>query len=84
MRAIRWPISSCAERTPDVYLLDGDRRVRYRGMIDNQYGVGYARPTATSNYMLDALDEVLAGKPVTRPTTEPVGCFIGLCMGGPR
>ena len=40
-------------------------RVRYRGMIDNQYGVGYARPTATSNYMLDALDEVLAGKAVT-------------------
>ncbi len=66
-----------AERTPDAYVLDGDRRVRYRGMIDNQYGVGYARPTATSNYMLDALDEVLAGKAVTRPTTEPVGCFIG-------
>ena len=50
---------------------------RIRGMIDNQYGVGYARPTATSNYIADALDELLAGKKVTRAATEPSGCYIG-------
>ena len=68
-----------AERTPDAFVLDGDR-VRYRGMIDNQYGVGYARPTATSNYMLDALDEVLAGKQVSRPTTDPVDASSAACI----
>ena len=30
-----------AERTPEVFVLDQDRVVRYRGRIDDQYGVGY-------------------------------------------
>ncbi|HEY1786117.1 MAG TPA: thioredoxin family protein, partial [Pirellulales bacterium] len=66
-----------AERTPDAFVLDADRTIRYRGMIDNQHAVGYSRPTATKNYVADALDELLAGKPVTQAATEPAGCFIG-------
>jgi peroxiredoxin len=66
-----------AERTPDAFVLDANRVVRYRGMIDNQYGVGYARTSATGNYLSDAVDQLLAGKEVSRPATEPAGCFIG-------
>ena len=33
-----------AERTPDAFVLDASRTIRYRGMIDNQYGVGYCPP----------------------------------------
>src|SRR5262245_29174114 len=32
-----------AVRTPEVYVLDADRKVRYSGRIDDQYGIGYVR-----------------------------------------
>ena len=64
-------------RTPEAFVLDGQRRIKYRGLIDDQFGVGYARDAATQNYVAAALDEVLAGKPVATPVTEPVGCYVG-------
>ncbi len=70
-----------AERTPTVYVLDGQQVIRYVGRIDDQYGfttgVGYARPRMTSSYLVAALDELLAGKTISTPMTEPVGCLIG-------
>jgi len=66
-----------AVRTPDAFVLDSGRTVRYRGMIDNQHTVGSSRPAATKNYVADALDELLAGKEVSQSATEPAGCFIG-------
>jgi peroxiredoxin len=38
-----------AERTPEVFVVDANRVVRYWGRIDDQYGVGYARPAATKS-----------------------------------
>jgi len=70
-----------AERTPEVYVLDRDRVVRYCGRIDDQYGfdegVGYQRPAPTRNDLVEAINELLAGKPVSVPTTEAIGCHIG-------
>lgn len=66
-----------AERTPEVFVLDRQRRVRYRGQIDDQFGVGYARPEAKEHYLANALDALLAARPVTTARTEPRGCHIG-------
>ena len=66
-----------AERTPEVFLLDQDRVVRYRGRIDNQYGVGYVREKPTETDLRTALDQLLAGEAVTTPVTEAAGCHIG-------
>jgi peroxiredoxin len=66
-----------AVRTPEVFVLDSARAVRYHGRIDDQYGVGYARERAQNNDLKAALDELLAGKDVTTPETRPVGCHIG-------
>lgn len=66
-----------AVRTPEAFILDQNRIVRYWGRIDDQYGVGYARATVQRQDLAVALDEVLAGKPVSRPVTRPVGCIIG-------
>ncbi len=66
-----------AERTPDAFVLDADRTIRYRGMVDDQYGIGVARGAAAHNYLTDALDALLAGKEVSHAATTPVGCFIG-------
>lgn len=71
-----------AERTPEVFVLDAKRVVRYRGRIDDQYGFlktgqSFARNEPTKNDLRDAVDAVLAGKPVANSTTEVQGCRIG-------
>ncbi|HEX4070638.1 MAG TPA: redoxin domain-containing protein [Planctomycetaceae bacterium] len=66
-----------AQRTPEVFVLDQDRSVRYHGRIDNQFGVGYAKKTASEPFLQSALDELLAGRPVSKGETAAVGCFIG-------
>jgi beta-lactamase regulating signal transducer with metallopeptidase domain/peroxiredoxin len=66
-----------AQRTPEAFVLDRDRRVRYWGRIDNQFGVGYARQEATEHYVAQAIDDLLAGRPVRAPRVDSVGCHIG-------
>jgi peroxiredoxin len=65
-----------ARRTPEAFILDGGRVVRYQGRIDDQFGIGFKRKEPTRNDLVLALDEVLAGKEVTTPTTELAGCLI--------
>ncbi|RPI89025.1 MAG: thioredoxin family protein, partial [Planctomycetaceae bacterium] len=64
-------------RTPEVLVWDQSQAIRYRGRIDDQYGVGTARSKPTRNELRDALDALLAGQPVAEPVTQPVGCLIG-------
>ncbi len=66
-----------AKVTPEVFVLDADRVVRYRGRIDDQYLSRLKRrEQVTRNDLREAIDELLAGKPVTRPETEALGCPI--------
>jgi peroxiredoxin len=49
----------------------------YHGRIDDRnVDFGQMRPAATSPDLDNALTAVLTGKPVARPSTEAVGCFI--------
>ncbi|MEW4528006.1 redoxin domain-containing protein [Maioricimonas sp. JC845] len=66
-----------ALRTIEAYVLDERRIVRYHGRIDDQYGVGYSRSEPTRQDLRVAIDELLAGQPVSVPQTKVVGCFIG-------
>jgi len=70
-----------ATRTPEVILLDADRRVRYRGRVDDQYGLvanaGYQRKEPSRRDLAVAIDELLAGKPVSVSLTTATGCLIG-------
>ena len=51
--------------------------MKYRGRIDNQYAaLGKPRRVVTVHDLRDALDAVLAGRPVANPETEAFGCFI--------
>lgn len=65
-----------AKRTPEVFLLDSGRVIRYHGRIDDQYGVGYRKEKPTRNELTDAIDELLAGKAISSPKTEVSGCVI--------
>jgi thiol-disulfide isomerase/thioredoxin len=66
-----------AQRTPTVYVLDAERVVRYAGRIDDQYGIGFQKDKPASTDLVNAIDELLAGKAVTKAVTESSGCFIG-------
>ncbi len=66
-----------AQRTPEVFLLDQQRVVRYSGRIDDQYGVGTLREAPQRRDLQIAIDELLAGQPVSVPTTRAAGCIIG-------
>jgi mono/diheme cytochrome c family protein len=71
-----------AERTPEVFLLDAERRIRYRGRIDDQYGIGYSKASPMVHYLREAIDQVIAADVVKRPQTTAVGCVIGRVESG--
>lgn len=63
--------------TPQAAVLLSSGVLAYLGRIDNRVeGFGEQRPRATENDLRDALDQVLAGKAVLRPSTKAVGCSI--------
>jgi peroxiredoxin len=70
-----------ATRTPQVFLLDAKRKIRYYGRIDAQFtfgsGVGLAQPQSQRADLAEAIDELLAGKDISVPMTEAKGCLIG-------
>jgi peroxiredoxin len=65
-----------AQRTPEAFVLDAEQRIRYRGRIDDQFGIGYKRAQPTERDLVRALDELLAGKPVSKPNVPAAGCII--------
>lgn len=67
-----------ATLTPEAVVLDVHRKVRYRGRVDDGYAArGKAKGTGASRRDLrDALDAILANKPVKTPRTQVVGCAI--------
>jgi peroxiredoxin len=66
-----------AERTPEVVVLDQKKTIRYVGRIDDQDGIGFRRGAAMRQDLKTAVEELLAGKPVSVSVTEVDGCFIG-------
>lgn len=60
--------------TPDHFLFDGDRRLVYRGQLDDSRPKN-DRPV-TGRDLRAALDAVLAGRPVTVQQLPSIGCSI--------
>jgi peroxiredoxin len=61
-----------ASATPEVFVLDGAGKLAYHGAVDDHW-----KPSKVKRpHVRLALDEILAGKPVSVPTTETQGCFI--------
>jgi len=61
-----------ATKTPEAYFLDGDNKLVYHGRIDNS-----RNPSGVNSAELrDALEAVLAGKPVAKTSAMAFGCTI--------
>jgi hypothetical protein len=65
-------------RTPEAVVLDAEKRLCYRGRIDDQYRLTGVRKEPTSRDLKDAIDAVLAGGKVANAETEVDGCPITL------
>jgi len=61
--------------TPEVVLVDASGRTRYQGRIDDRYKVrGEKSPGVPEPDLKNAIVDLLAGREVTLPVTEAVGC----------
>ena len=61
-----------ASVTPEVFVLDKDRKIVYQGAIDDNLQIAKVE----KKYLEDALDALLAGKTVATSETRPTGCSI--------
>jgi hypothetical protein len=61
-----------ATNTPQFFVLDKDRVIRYMGAMDDNMNEGAVKKT----YLREAVDSLLAGKDIETPATRPVGCGV--------
>ncbi len=62
-----------AKRTPEMYIIDAAGTLVYHGAIDNRAD---AQSPGEINYVRNGLDELLAGKEISKPSTRVYGCTI--------
>ncbi len=66
--------------TPDIFVFDKERKLRYRGKIDETTGAinepGYTPEEGNEHYLRDALDAILEGTEIETPEIPVIGCSI--------
>lgn len=63
--------------TPQAAVFTPDGELAYSGRIDDLYAeLGRPRQSATERDLRNALDDLVAGRPVRKPRTYPLGCYI--------
>jgi peroxiredoxin len=61
--------------TPDMYVIDKNGVLVYQGAMDNKPDPQHD-PRTARNYVREAVDDLLAGKPVEVSQTKPYGCSV--------
>jgi peroxiredoxin/mono/diheme cytochrome c family protein len=67
-----------AASTAEVFLLDRQRTLVYRGAIDDQYGLGYSNDAPRREYLLDAATALLMDRTADPAATTAPGCDLDL------
>ena len=63
--------------TPEAAVVDRSGKVLYRGRIDDSYAaLGQPRRPVKDADLRNALEAIVAGKPVAKPETKALGCYI--------
>lgn len=65
-----------AKTTPHMYVIDPNGALVYAGAIDDKRSADPADVKTASNFVVQAMNELRAGKPVSSPATPPYGCSI--------
>ena len=69
-------LSYGAKTTPHMYVINPAGVLVYAGAIDDKRGTNPAEIARAKNYVVAALDESKAGKPVSAATSQPYGCSV--------
>ena len=72
-----------AESTAEAFVVDSAGTLRYRGAIDDQYGLDYQRPRASSRWLASAIEKVGAGEEPEVRWTKAHGCPLALRIPAP-
>lgn len=70
-----------ARTTPHLYVIDARGTLVYAGAIDSRPTANPADIATATNYVDQALGEVLAGKAVSQPATRAYGCSVKYADG---
>jgi peroxiredoxin len=65
-----------AKTTPHIFVIDAKGNLAYMGAIDDKADTDHQSIKGAKNYVRDAIDSLLAGKPVTTSSTQPYGCSV--------
>ena len=65
-----------AKNTPQMFVINPEGKIIYEGAIDSKPSPNAADIASSTNYVKVALDESLAGKTVTTPSSRPYGCSV--------
>ena len=65
-----------ARTTPHMFILDGNRVLRYDGAIDDAPHASEAETGDARNYVLAALEDMRANRAVRTSTSRPYGCSV--------
>jgi peroxiredoxin len=65
-----------AKNTPQMFVINPEGKLIYQGAIDSKPSADQSDIPSSTNYVKAALDESLAGKPVTTASTKPYGCSV--------
>jgi peroxiredoxin len=65
-----------AKTTPQMFIIDASGKVVYNGAIDDKRSTDVADVKTAKNYVVAALEEMKAGKPVSVASTTPYGCSV--------
>lgn len=65
-----------ADTTPDMVVIGADGNVAYMGAIDDQPSPNKDSVEGAKNYVLAAIDDLAAGRPVATPLTQSYGCAV--------
>jgi peroxiredoxin len=65
-----------AKVTPELFVINPDGNLVYAGAIDDKKSTDVADVEGAVNYVKQALDEALAGQPVSTPKTDAYGCSV--------
>jgi peroxiredoxin len=65
-----------ARTTPHIFVIDTTGKIVYQGAIDDKPTPDPASLKTADNYVNDALNAAMAGKPVAEAVTKPYGCSV--------
>ena len=65
-----------ATSAAEAFVLDARGTLRYRGAIDDQYGIDFQKPAPTISYLKETLGRVSSGRDIVLRQTDAPGCVL--------